>query len=84
MTAHKWDLVRDARRAKRLSLGALGDKLGVSRQYLHNVEMGYRGASIDTVVGLSVHLDLDLTELVNSRPSVVRLDEQRTAERKSA
>lgn len=52
--------VRDARARRRLSLRALGDRIGVSPSLVSQIERGQIRPSLTTLVALAVELDLSL------------------------
>lgn len=68
--------LREARRAKRLTLRELADRLEIDFGFIGKVERG-RGASIDTYKRIADALGLPLASLFAARKGVVRRPSRR-------
>lgn len=61
--------IREARRAQNLRQDELAIASGVSTKTIHNIEHGYSGTGLDTIIQVLSVLGLDL-DLITRRPSL--------------
>lgn len=57
--------VRELRRAKNMSQETLAEKVGISSKYISSIERGKENPTLDTLIGLSKSLNVDILELFN-------------------
>lgn len=57
------DLIQEKRRAKGLRQSDVSDKIGVTRNYLSDIERGRYSPSVKTLMKLAAVLDLDLNSI---------------------
>jgi transcriptional regulator with XRE-family HTH domain len=64
--------LRQARLARKLSMNAVAERGGISQQMVSYVERGIRNPTIETLLRMSVALDIDLAEVIADAQRQVR------------